>query len=72
MTDEEVVKRKYPDAYPRGEIYEDSVRTLRLFTVYRPQPGHEKDCCQRLSSGWSLSETDAWADAAKRIQEPGA
>ncbi len=65
---EEKVKAKYPDAYVTHAIYEDSVRRLRIFTIWRPQPGAEKDCVQRLSGGWDYSEEKAWESAASRLE----
>lgn len=70
MTAEEAkakVLAVYPDAYVHKHLYEDSVRVIPVYTVYRPQPGHEKDCVQYLSNEWSSTKEEAWISAASHL-----
>ncbi len=64
MTDEEIVKQKWPDAWCSTT---GSQNGGPFYCIMKP---HRKPV-ENIGE-WCRSEAGAWADAAKRIQEPGA
>ena len=67
MTDEEIVKQKWPDALALADEGLWSIRTPTAFgnRMVELMPLDDDD-------PEFPTEAEAWADAAKRIQEPGA
>jgi hypothetical protein len=62
----------YPNAYARKHVHEESTRTVTVWTIYRPMPGHEKDCVVLLSDGWPSTEGEAWSIAHAKLPAPDA
>lgn len=63
MTDQEVVKQKWPDACIMHAGIHDR---WNIYTSPPFAPG------AGFIIGYAIDRHDAWADAARRIQEPGA
>lgn len=76
MTDQEVVKQKWPDAKLMSAfaVQPDKSRKWMWCAESSMAFLSRKDKRTRVVNigAWRFSEAEAWADAAKRIREPGA